>query len=435
MKPSEILRYYLNDEIITKLLNVKNRECAVRYGESFGKRPMLFQYPGDIENLVKTGATSFHVSEERWNNPLDLSKDIAKEKLSDMRNGWDMLIDIDCKALEISKIFCKMLVDKVEKEGVRTVSVKFSGGSGFHLMIPYETFPATVNGIEANRLFPDAPMIMSIFLKDELREKLKAILEKDYGVKKLAAMFKLDESKLYKNGVFEPYSIIDIDTVLLSERHMFRMQYSLNEKKWLVSLPLDKNKVESFNIEAARPENVDTSKDFFNLSPNKNEAASLFIRAYDKFEPEEKADKEANNKKEFRISIIPLNEAYLPPCIKLISAGLQDGKKRSAFILTNFYRNIGKTKEEVASLLLDWNKKNKPPLKENLLLQQVNYAFASKAYPPPNCDAEGYYKYFNVCFPNETCKLIKNPLSYYLKLSKSRNEKRPKINRKVLSSV
>ncbi len=429
MKPSEILKYYLNDEVIKRLLNVKNRECAVRYGESFGKRPMLFQYPGDIENLVKTGATSFHVSEERWINPLDLSKDATKEKLSEMRSGWDMILDIDCKNLEISKIFCKMLVEKLEKEGVGTISVKFSGGSGFHILIPYETFPSTVNGIGINRLFPDAPMIISIFLKDELREQLKAVLEKDYGVKKLATIFKLDENKLYKDEIFEPYSVIDIDTVLISERHMFRMQYSLNEKKWLVSLPIDKNKVDNFDVEMAKPENVDTHMDFFNLSPSKNESASLFIRAYDKFEPPERADKEASERKEFKINVVPLNEAYLPPCIKFISAGLQDGKKRSVFILTNFYRNIGKNRDEVINLLLAWNKKNKPPLKENLILQQVNYAFSSKAYPPPNCDAAGYYKYFNVCFPNETCKLIKNPLSYYLKLSKSRNEKCPKIKR------
>ena len=49
MKPSDILKYYMNDNIINKLLNVKDRECAARYYDKFGKRPMLFQYPSDIE--------------------------------------------------------------------------------------------------------------------------------------------------------------------------------------------------------------------------------------------------------------------------------------------------------------------------------------------------------------------------------------------------
>ncbi len=416
MKPSEILKYYLNDEIISKLLNCKDRECAVRYGESFGKRPSYFQYKGDIENAIKTGATSFHVSEERWFNPLELSKDTPKEKLNDLRKGWDLLIDIDCKEFEISKLFCNLVVNKLEREGLRSISVKFSGGSGFHILVPYETFPGSVNGVETNRLFPDAPMTISIFLKNELKNPLKSLLEKDYGIKKLALMFHKDEEKLYSAGEFDPWSVIDIDTVLISERHMFRMQYSLNEKKWLVSVPVEKHSIEKFRLDSATPGSIDTKLDFFNLSPSKNEAAGLFIRAYDKYEPKNEADAGViATKKDFEIRKIPLNTDYLPPCIKAISAGLQDGRKRSVFILTNFYRAIGKTNEEIKQLLVEWNKKNKPPLKENLILQQINYAFGGKAYPPPNCDAPGYYKYFNVCFPDETCKLIKNPISYYFK--------------------
>lgn len=425
MKPSEILKYYLNDEVINRLLSVKDRECAVRYGEGFGKRPMYFQYKAEVENAIRSGATSFHVSEERWYNPLDLNKDLTKEKLSSMRKGWDMVIDIDCKNLEISKIFCKMVVDKIEREGVSSLSVKFSGGSGFHVMFPFESFPSAINGVETNRLFPDAPMIISIFLKDALESQLRETLQKDYGVKRLGTIFSMDEEKLLKNGLLDPYKVIGIDTVLISERHMFRMQYSLNEKKWLVSLPINKNRINDFDIESAKPENVDTKIDFFDLRARKNEAENLFVRAYDKFEPQEVEEKKALPIKEYEIRNVPLKAIYFPPCIKLINEGLTDGKKRSVFILTNFYRNIGKTREEVTALLLEWNKKNKPPLKAGLIKQQVDYAFSGKAYPPPNCDAEGYYKYFNVCFPDETCKLIKNPLSYYLRKAKA-GEERPK---------
>ena len=158
MRPSDILRYYLRDDVIQRLLSVKNRECAVRYGENFGKRPMYFQYPAEIEALVRNGATSFHVSEERWGDPLSLSKESSHADLESNRIGWDLVIDVDCKQLEISKTFGKMLLKKLADEGIRTVSVKFSGGSGFHILVPYGGFPEKVNGIETRKLFPDAPM-------------------------------------------------------------------------------------------------------------------------------------------------------------------------------------------------------------------------------------------------------------------------------------
>jgi hypothetical protein len=435
MKPSEILKYYLNDEVLERLINAKDRECAVRYGDSFGKRPMYFQYKGDVENLVRGGATSFHISEERWRNPLDLNKDLTKEKLDEMRKGWDMLVDIDCKNVDISKIFCKMVVNKLEHEGIRSIAVKFSGGSGFHILIPFESFPESINGTETNKLFPDAPMIISIFLKNELEEELRETLTKDYGIKRLASLFGVEENKLVVDDKLDPYKIIGIDTVLIAERHMFRMQYSLNEKKWLVSLPVNKNKISDFELDAAKPENVDTKLDFFEMRTAKNEAQNLFVRAYDKFESEEVIKKESEIKKDYTILNVPLKAAYFPPCITAINNGLPDGKKRSVFILTNFYRNIGKSKEEVISLLLEWNKKNKPPLKEGLIKQQVEYSFSGKAYPPPNCEAEGYYKYFNVCFPDETCKLIKNPLSYYLKKARGQNTRKIKQEMEYEDSI
>jgi hypothetical protein len=421
MKPSEILRYYLKEEVMERLLHVKDRECAVRYGESFGKRPMYFQYKGDIENIVKTGATSFHISEERWNNPLELSKELSKEQLTNLRKAWDIVIDVDCKNIDISKIFTKMIKEKLEREGIHSLSIKFSGGSGFHILVPFETFPESVNHTETNKLFPDAPMTISIFLKKELEEILREDLRKDFGIKRLASIFNMEESKLLKDGELDPYKVIDIDTVLISERHMFRMQYSLNEKKWLVSLPINKNRIDDFRLDDAKPENIDTKMDFFDLHPARNEAANLFIRAYDKFEPEEIVDEKSSKAPVHYAELnLSVNPESFPPCIKLINAGLPDGKKRSVFILTNFYRTIGRNKEEVLKLLLDWNKKNKPPLKENLITQQVDYAFSSKQYPPPNCDAQGYYKYFNVCFPDETCKLIKNPISYYIKKTRAK---------------
>jgi Eukaryotic-type DNA primase, large subunit len=317
-----------------------------------------------------------------------------------------------------------MIVDKIEQEGVKAISVKFSGGSGFHVLVPYESFPESINGSSTKRLFPDAPMVISLFLKNELKEKLEIEI-KNYGIDNISRELRVDKKEFYQDGKFDPYTIIDIDTVLISERHMFRMQYSLNEKKWFVSVPIHKNKVIDFNIEQAKPDSVDTRLDFFDIHPQKDEAASLFIRAYDAFQAEDKKDTESADVKSFTPVNLPLDITKLPPCIKIMLNGLSDGRKRSIFILVNFLRSIGRTKEEITSFLIDWNAKNKPPLKQNLIVQQVEYAFSGKSYPPPNCDAKGYYKFFNVCFPDQTCRLIKNPLSYYIRLN-SKNYKKSK---------
>ncbi|MGC8699170.1 MAG: hypothetical protein ACP5RE_03235 [Candidatus Acidifodinimicrobium sp.] len=421
MKSSDILRYYLREDVMEKLLSGgKNREYAVRYNDKFGKRPMSFQYKADIERVVKSGATSIHISEERWKNPLLLATEMKKEDLTNLRDGWDLLIDVDCKYFDISKAYTKLIIDQLEYEGLEEFSVKFSGGSGFHVLIPYEGFPSEINGRDINSLFPDAAMIISIFLKDSIRDKIRDILLKDYGPKRISDIFKISEPDMYVNGEFDPYKVIEIDTILISERHLFRMQYSLNEKKWLVSLPIRRERLESFRIEDAAPEIADTKVDFFDLKPKRDEAKRLFLDSYDHSAQEpEKVEKEI----EYKVYNLPLEASALPPCIREINKGLSDGRKRSVFILINFYRSIGKNKEEVSKLLIDWNGKNKPPLKENYIKQQIDYAFSGKIYPPPNCDAAGYYKYFNVCFPDETCKLIKNPLSYYIRLRGKNNRK------------
>ena len=66
--------YYSNPAVIACLVEfAKGREVVPRYYEGFGKRPDGIQYPSDILGLVRKGATSFHSSEEIWNNPLDIN--------------------------------------------------------------------------------------------------------------------------------------------------------------------------------------------------------------------------------------------------------------------------------------------------------------------------------------------------------------------------
>ena len=80
----EILFIYYSREDVRKAIFEfsQNRECIPRYYEGFGKRPDMFQYPSDILEQVKKGATSFHCSEELWQDPLEISTELSGEEFN-----------------------------------------------------------------------------------------------------------------------------------------------------------------------------------------------------------------------------------------------------------------------------------------------------------------------------------------------------------------
>ena len=100
------LAYYLRRDIQSKIVkSSKNKEVGVAYADhNFGKRPDILQFDSDVSELAKQGAYSFHISEEIWKNPLQLRSGLTKRELDDLRIGWDLVLDIDCKYLEYSKI-------------------------------------------------------------------------------------------------------------------------------------------------------------------------------------------------------------------------------------------------------------------------------------------------------------------------------------------
>ena len=75
------LNYYLRKDIQSSIIkSAKNREVAVVYSDKgFGKRPDILQYENDIAELAKQGATSFHISEEHWKNPLLIRTGMSKK--------------------------------------------------------------------------------------------------------------------------------------------------------------------------------------------------------------------------------------------------------------------------------------------------------------------------------------------------------------------
>ena len=83
-------------------------------------------------------------------------------------------------------------------------------------------------------------------------------------------------------GLLQPFTFLDIDTVLISSRHMYRMPYSFNEKSGLVSIPIAEDSILSFTKMQALPQNVKvTNIPFIERNVKPNQATKLFIQAFD----------------------------------------------------------------------------------------------------------------------------------------------------------
>ena len=123
--------------------------------------------------------------------------------------------------------------------------------------------------------------------------------------------------------------------------------------------------------------------------------------------------KKSEEPKEFETVKTAIGEEHFPPCIKKIYSGMQDGKKRAVFILINFLSTCGWDYDKIESNLLEWNKKNPEPMRENIIIGQCRYAKAqNKKVLPPNCDNQMYYRDLQICFPDNFCRKIKNPANY-----------------------
>jgi len=158
----------------------KNREISPRYFEGFGKRPDMFQYKDDVFELVKKGATSFHCSEELWQDPLRIETGMTEKELNDLRIGWDLLIDIDCKWFDYSKLAAKGVIETFRKNGVRNVSIKFSGSKGWHILVPWKAFPKEIVGKKTSDFFPEVPRKLAAFLRVKAEEEMIKLLPKDF---------------------------------------------------------------------------------------------------------------------------------------------------------------------------------------------------------------------------------------------------------------
>ncbi len=443
---STLLKHYKRRDIQEEIIEAaKDKEIAVKYGDKgFGKRPDVLQHEKDVLEFAKNGATSFHCSEELWHNPLQLDTGMKKQELDDLRKGWDLVLDIDCPWLEYSQVAADLLIHALKYHGIEHMGVKFSGNHGFHIAVPFEALPEKVHNDSTKLLFPDGPRKIALYLQEMIRQHLSSRLLERETISQILAKTGKKISELMKNNRFDPFELLKIDTVLISSRHMYRMPYSFNEKSGLVSIPISPKKILDFDKSMASPEKVVVEHDFL---PRKNiksgEASKLLLQAFDYHLPEKKlieAPKSLRQKEDFSVPLSAVPEQYFPPCIQNISKGLQDGRKRAAFVLINFLSSLGWNYEQVEAYLKSWNARNAEPLREQYYLGQLKYHQQQKKQAlPPNCANKAYMAGMNACKPDQFCGAntepgsegfsprIKNPVNYALKKQRLANlTKKPK---------
>ncbi|PIX42842.1 hypothetical protein COZ55_01735 [archaeon CG_4_8_14_3_um_filter_38_5] len=439
MKISTLLKYYNQDAILNEILRVcKDREVIPLFSKGFfGKRPSTILYKKDLLDLIRKGAVSFHISVERWRNPLSLGQTNTKQEMDELRTGWDLVFDVDTKYLGYAKICAKLLCHALEFHNINNYSVKYSGGTGFHLGVPFESFPETINSEDTAKLFPIAAQRIAVYLTDMIKEKLAENLLSIYSLESISEKTGREVKDLLdETGEFNPYSIIEIDTIAISPRHLIRMPYSVNEKKGRVSLPIAPDDIEDFSSDSAKIPDAEFTIPFLDGSKSRRgEARELFVQAFDWYNKKMQVleDKKKNLEERerkgagtFTKTFYKIPEEDYPPCIKKILLGLDDGKKRALFILINYFKSANYSFEEIEKIVNKWNEKNKEPLRGSYVKSQLSWTKKQMSnYLPPNCNSLMYYKDIQVCLPDEICPNIKNPLNYsYLHYKKDRHNRK-----------
>ncbi len=425
----QILKYYSQQHVQEKMIEAaKNREVAgTLLDGSFSKRPDVLVYKRDIEEKVKSGIVAFHCSVERWKQPLQISAELSREELDGMRKGWDFILDMDSKAkLEHARIAALAVCEFLKDFGL-SPTIKFSGSRGFHIAIAQEAFPEKLNFAETRVQYPEIPQAITNFIREKIKDLLLDELVKAEGG--VAALVKTVPSV----SELSPYAFVEFEKEWGS-RHMFRMPYSLHAKTWLVSLPLQQKELKDFLPEKAKPSVRAIKAEF--LKSKEGEASELLVQALDWFAKQKSNMPEVAAKKIRKFSVkSPIREEHFPPCMRLVLAGLQDGRKRSIFTLATFLQSMNWSEDDIESAAREWNKKNKPPLRDNSIRTQLKWHLRqSRKILPANCDSELFYKGIGICRPDSICKggtdkiIIKNPVNYAfrslgIKVKKTKSDK------------
>src|SRR3989344_2776659 len=190
--------YYSKPDVQKAIIDfARNREVVPRYFEGFGKRPDTLQYPSDVMGLVNRGATSFHASEEIWRDPLQLKTEMTQRDFNELREGWDLLIDIDSIYLDYSKIAARLIINLLESHGIKSYGIKFSGSKGLHIIVPSKSFPDMLEESEMKNMFPDWPRAIVSYIMFHIKKDYnRSLLNLGVDFKALTTRTKLSKEEL-----------------------------------------------------------------------------------------------------------------------------------------------------------------------------------------------------------------------------------------------
>lgn len=425
-QPGDIAAYYSTEKVAKAIAAAAaGREAVGVYSSGqYDSRPNVIQFAADVEQLAKKGISSFHISVERWRYPMQLARANSSTQPSQdsspavsydtLRTGWDFVIDIDSKlGLEESTIAARLICELFERYGIKKYGLKFSGRRGWHICLPWEALPKQIDYKPAEIGYPSVPRILARFIRDKISAKLLDELLKRRSLKDMLDVLDVVPSEL------SPFYFVEVEQDW-GARHLVRAPYSLNEKTWLVSLPIKSEQLTSFSPDMAKPENVVKLKELQPFFVTETGCADgLMTEALDwwamqKKEEERKPIARREIKWEQKMS-----EDVFPPCMKLILAGLRDGKKRSLYTIISFLRFANWSWQEIEAKLFEWNAKNTPMLPRSIVLGQLRWAMQQpQSRNPANCTNDQFYRSIGICQPDNFCKnrtgeiTIKNPISY-----------------------
>lgn len=433
---AKTLSYYKRRDVQEAIVeHGMDKEIAILFRKGFGKRPEILQYASDVLSFAQKGALSFHCSEELWTNPSQLSSDLNKEQLDRLRKGWDLVLDIDCRIFDYSKLFAISVIELLQALGVRHLSLKFSGNKGFHIGIAFEAFPKAVRGMGVVKLYPELPRRIARFVLDKVKTKVGEDILKHETIDTISKRLGMSISQIgfinkvhgEQRFVLDVEKFANIDTLLISSRHLYRMPYSFHEKSGLVSIPLKISELADFKPETATPERVVVDGKFITRTVDEEEARFLVLQALDHKPMLQQAQDYTSQvlNKDLKPLETPTNEIpmkYFPDCILKGLQGLHDGRKRFLFILTNFLRSLNWDFNKIEALVLEWNKKNARPLPLTYIKSQLNYAKKHKSVMPPNCDRSEYYE--DIGIKCSDCD-VKNPVNKAIRNYKAALSQKP----------
>lgn len=389
-----VKKYYRQKDLIEAVVETcKYREFAPTYPTGYGSRPDAVNYPQDFKNFVEQGMIACHGSVEKWRNPMLI------DQVSDhnnIRTGWDLIIDIDSEVgMDAAKTCAQLILDELETRGVTTsVDIKFSGNRGFHIGIPFDAFPDKVNERSTANLYPSLPQKIVSFLREQIRHDLE------------------EQIPEFESGnVFE---IVEPENNW-SNRHLFRLPYSINEKSGFASLPLDPEDVPDFEREDAEPGDIQEFRVFMD-EVAENEASTLVVDAVDWYQQNRSTTRTSSSTgKEFTREkpVDALPKKYFPPTINNMLNGLSDGRKRAVFVLTTFLRQVGYDWDAIEAELYQWNQRNDEPLEENYIETQLRWhKKQDEDLMPPNFDVTRFYHDIGVYEEDNLTENVANPVTY-----------------------